>query len=333
MSVADDVKSLLSFHRVVLYGYVMTIYSQHANRGEILATHSGPAGVTSSTVTSVDDSVPAAPIVNALNRISACAAAPLTTVDDRGDRAARYPAEHLAALTERSARVSLLDGAHSLWYEHVTALLHQALTDLDDAVSDAPPPVRLAITAELAAEQRRLHGALAEHTAPFVLPASGVDGLSADERAHLNLLEQDLGEESLKAGVADLRLLLDVHRRCANATLIVEEFTLTDDPWRDTSARYFLNVAAPLPGGRYDRDSWAAEICRWIPMNQKDEDSTAIGEPVLRCTRTTPPTAEEVIELLNHSGGQQTQLATWAKTSVGEALAGTTFVVTERHTG
>jgi hypothetical protein len=55
------------------------------------------------------------------------------------------------------------------------------------------------------------------------------------------------------------------------------------------------------------------------------------GESVLRCTHSTPPTAAEIVNLLNHSGGSQQQLPAWAKTPVGEALSRTTFVVTERY--
>ena len=50
----------------------------------------------------------------------------------------------------------------------------------------------------------------------------------------------------------------------------------------------------------------------------------------LSCVCSVPPTIAEIVELLN-SRGRPEQLTEWAKTPVGEALAGTTFVVTERY--
>ncbi|MFC0548444.1 hypothetical protein [Kutzneria chonburiensis] len=86
----------------------MTIYSRHASRGkvQILATYRGPGGVVSSTVTSVDNMALAAPIVDALNRISSYATVPVSMYDERGERLAHYPTTHLAALTDRNARGS-----------------------------------------------------------------------------------------------------------------------------------------------------------------------------------------------------------------------------------
>ena len=71
----------------------MTIYSQHPSRGkvQVLATYRGLGGIVSSTVTSVEDATLAAPIVDALNRISTCATVPVSVWDDRGGRFAHYP--------------------------------------------------------------------------------------------------------------------------------------------------------------------------------------------------------------------------------------------------
>lgn len=330
----------------------MTIYSQHPNRGkvQILATYRGPVGVMSSTVASVDDAALAGPIVDALNRISACATVPVSVYDTRGDRFEHYPAEHLAALTDQSARADLLDGAHSLWYEQVKVLLHQALADLDDATAVVPAPVRTAITEELEAEAHGLRDALAEYSegieppetedrrdwdfgAPFVAFAGGEDGLSREDRDRLNRLERGITNKRLMTGAADLRLLLDAYTRCANneAMLLVDDFTITDDPFGSDSDRFFLNVEAPTPNGAYGRDDWGVDISRWVPDDPEDEDSRATGEPVLRCVRSAPPTAAEIVELLNRSGGRPEQLAAWVKTPVGEALTGTAFVVTERY--
>ncbi|MER6764209.1 MULTISPECIES: hypothetical protein [Amycolatopsis] len=159
----------------------MTIYSQHAQRGkiQILANYRGWGGMVASTVTSVDSSKVARPIVDALNRISACATVPVSVHDERNRRVNYYPARHLAALTDRAVRASLLEGTHSLWYEQVMWLLHGALIDLDEATAGVPAPVRMAVEAELETEERWLRAALAEFSEgsrfPMTKPnASGI---------------------------------------------------------------------------------------------------------------------------------------------------------------
>ena len=327
----------------------MTIYSQHPNRGkvQILATYRGQSGVVSSTVTSVEDAALAAPIVDALNRISACATVPISVWDRRSGRIASYPTEHLAALIDPDARADLLNGAHSLWYEQVKVLLHQALTDLDSATAAVPPPVRTAVMTELEAEARGLREALAEHSngidlpdddnrrywersTPFVAFNGGFEGLGAEDRASMDRVERGVDGEQLRTAVEALRLLLDVYERYANdeARLIVDDFLITDDPFDDEGDMYFLNVTAPMPNGQYGRDDWSVDISLWVP--HPDDDSRATGEAVLVCARSEPPSADEIIELLDRSGGRPEQLAAWAKTAVGESLDGTSIVVTQR---
>ncbi|MFB9902859.1 hypothetical protein [Allokutzneria oryzae] len=325
----------------------MTVYSQHPNRGkvQILATYRGPGGVVSSTVTSVDDSARAAPIVDALNRISACATVPVSVWDTRGDRVRSYPDDHLAALTAPSVRGELLEGAHSLWYEKATWLLHQALTDLDAATAAVPAPVQKAITAELETEARGLRDALVEYSegieipetenqrywdfqSPFVAFEGGLEGLSAEDRERLNRMERGATAEQLRQGVADLRLLLDAHARCTNAeAMFMDDFTITDDPFD-----YYLNVDAPRPNGKHGRDDWRIEIGLWVSdLDDPDDLTSATGQTVVSCFRPAPPTVAEIVTLLNRSGGRSEQLAAWAKTPVGEALDGTDFVVTQRY--
>jgi hypothetical protein len=335
-----------------LKGVAMTIYSQHSARGksQILATYRGEVGVVSSTVTSVENAVLAAPIVDALNWISACATVPISVWDNRDGRFADYPSGHIAALTDRNARSELLEGVHSLWYEQVKVLLYQALVDLDEATTMVPPPVLTAITSELETEARGLREALAEymdgidlpaddnrrnwqHEAPFVTFDDKFGGLSEKTRAALDSVEMGAGAEQLRAGVADLRLLVAAHGRCVNpdAELDVSDFAIIDDPFDDVSDRYFLNVEAPMPDDRYNRDGWGVQICVWVPDDPADEENrSATGEPVLRCARLAPPTVDEVVRLLDRSNGQPAQLAAWATTVVGDVLAGTNFVVTER---
>lgn len=225
--------------------------------------------------------------------------------------------------------------------------MHQALSDLDDATAVVPTPVQTAITAELETEARGLRDTLAEYTegvelpetdtrrrwdfeAPFVV-VGDVDGLSDKDRDRLNRREQGGTSKQLRAGAADLRLLLDAYTQSTNdaAMLLIDNFSITDDPFEVDQDRFFLNVEAPMPNGDYGRDGWAVEICRWVP-DPEDEDS-ASGEQVLRCNRSAPPTTTEITDLLNRSGGRQEQLAAWAKIPVGDALTGTSFVVTERY--
>ncbi|MBN6038625.1 hypothetical protein JYK18_27470 [Amycolatopsis sp. 195334CR] len=316
----------------------MTIYSQHANRGkqQILATYRGSNGVVSLTVTSVEDAALAAPIVDALNRISACATVPVSVWDERGGHFRSYPAGHLAALTDPGARRHLIEGAHSLWYEQAMALLHRALADLDTALAAVPAPVRTAVGAELAAESRALQEELAEYTdgiepsepekrrfwefqAPLVEAI-----LDPADREALDNLERELDRTQLARAIADLRLLLDAHAETSNgeAQLLIDRFEISDDPYSDGG--YFLNVQAPIP----DRPAWNVELCRWVPDNRTDGDT---GEPVLDCARSDPPAVEEIVALLDRSDGQADVLAAWAATPVGDALAGTAFVVTQRY--
>ncbi|MEU8278394.1 hypothetical protein ACFYOK_35570 [Microbispora bryophytorum] len=331
----------------------MTIYSQHSNRGkvQILATYRAPDGVRSVTVTSVEDAVLAKPLVSALNRISAYATAPITVWDERKDRVASYPAGHLAALVDQNAREDLLKGAHSLWYTYVKLLLHRALIDLDAATSSVPAPVRTAVQSEIEVEARALTSAsgnlepegtedarLCEFENPFVTFDSkrgnvylgDPHGLRA-ERSRLDRLEHGASRKRLERAVDDLRLLYDAYARCNNegANLVIDSSLFIEyEPW-DESGRYFLNIFAPMPSN--DDNAWQLEIAQWIPDDPEDDDGSATGEPVLRCVRATPPTAPDLIEVLNLSCSRAQQLASWAETPVGEALDGTTFVVTHRY--
>ncbi|MFC9250396.1 hypothetical protein [Amycolatopsis thailandensis] len=334
----------------------MTIYSQHPNRGkvQILATFRGPIGVQSSTVTSVDDEATATKIVSALNRISACATVPLCCSDRRHGGFELYPNEHLAALTDRDARSTLLVGTHSLWYEHVKLLLHQALTDLDRSTASVPAPVKTAITAELEKEARDLRDALAEYTEgieppssssgrewdsdlPFVLFGGGFEGLSESDRDRLDRLELGATEVELAEGVDGMRLLIDAYEQCSNreARLILDDLNISDDPDPYGPDRFFLDVLAPLPNSELDRTGWTVEL-GWWELDPADDDeeepSSASGETVLRCTMPVPPDASQLVELLNLSDGQPEQLRAWAATPVGRKLAGTSFVVTKRYT-
>jgi hypothetical protein len=333
----------------------MTIYSQHANRGkvQILATYNGSAGVTSSTVTSVDDVATATLIVDALNRISACATVPVSIRDERTSTYARYPYTHLEAITDRDRRAELLTGAHSLWYEYAKLLLHRALTELDAIVAPAPAPVQTAIEAELDAEVRSLRTALREFEEgsseentgserlwdserPFVPFEGGLDELSTGMREALDQAEEGLSAEQLEQAVTDLKLLYNAYISGAGGFVLFEEgyLSISDDPGPDGSDRYFLDVQAPLPSHPHGPSSWGITINKWdIDLcDPEHEDETATGEAVLDCSLPARPTENELVNLLSLSGrGQQEQLSEWAKTPVGATLSGTPFVVTRHY--
>lgn len=329
----------------------MTIYSQHPNRGkvQILATYYGADSLSSSTVTSVDDAELVAPIVDLLNWISACVTIPLSVQDERHGDDKYYPEAHLDALTDSTARADLLTGTHSLWYELVKALLHGALNDLDDALADVPPPVRIAIDAELGAEARGLREAWKEHWQgegqqeheskrrwdlenPLVTYPDDFDVLGRIGRRDLNRIEQGISPGRLKAGVADLRTLNNVYRQTANenANFVVVDFSISDDPAEDSLGGYFVDVQAPMPNGGFNRDAWLVEVCQWTQDTDDEEDNSVRGEPILRCVRSSAPSVAEIVELLDRSAGQQDQIAAWATSPVGAPLAGTSFVVTTR---
>jgi hypothetical protein len=328
-------------------GALATIYSQHANRGktQILATYQGPGGVMSSTVTSLGDPALAAPIVDALNRISALATVPVSVHDLRDRGVDSYPGEHLAALTDRTSRANLLSGAHSLWYEYACLQLHEALTDLDDALVAVPEPIQIAINAELEAEARELREALAEYSEgdpapetenrrhwdfgqPFVTYDGGMDMLSREVREQLDRLEEGIAPEEREKAVADLRVLVTAYSRCSGmqAGLEYAHLEIFAEPYG--SDRYFISVHAPKPGDD-GADSWDIEIGHWEPDDPTEEYGSATGSAVRRCVLPTAPAADEIADALNQVEQQPELLAKWAETGVGAALAGTKFVVTE----
>ncbi|MBB4916221.1 hypothetical protein [Streptosporangium saharense] len=331
----------------------MAIYSQHANRGkvQILATYRAPDAVRSVTVTSVENAALATPLVNALNRVSAYATVPVAVWDERGRGVKGYPADHLAALVDEKAREDLLKGAHSLWYAYVKLLLNQALIELDAATSSLPAPVRAAVKAELETEAGALAVSsedsdveetedtrLCEIKNPFVTFDShrgniylGDPHCLEGEHSRFDRLENGAFPERLERAVDDLRLLYDVYVRCDNdeVNFVIDRSLSIEYEPLDESGRYFLSILAPMPVD--DDDAWNLEIVQWIPDDPEDDDGSATGEPVLRCVRATPPTASELIEVLNLGGKRARQLADWAATPVGEALEGTTFVVTHRY--
>jgi hypothetical protein len=334
-------------------GYLMTIYSQHANRGKIqvLATYDGEAGVVSSTVTSVDDGTAATAIVDALNRISASASVPVSIRDERSESYARYPSGHLAAITDPSRRADLLTGKgeHGLWYEYAMLVLHRALADLDTVIAGLPAPVRTAVTAELDAEACGLRVGLHEYEEgpteeetdrlwdfedPFVRFDGGMAELSRDMRVGLDRLEASLPDSRLPQAADDLRLLYNAYVAVEEGTLSSfeeEHLSLFYENDGNPADGYFLNVEAPRPGNPHG-SSWSITISQWI-VTRYDSDgeaTSAEGKTVLECIPAERPTAAELDSLLTLAESGPGQVSAWAKTPVGDALAGTVFIVTSR---
>jgi hypothetical protein len=52
---------------------------------------------------------------------------------------------------------------------------------------------------------------------------------------------------------------------------------------------------------------------------------------MLECVLTGRPTEVELASLLTLAESDPQQMSAWAKTSVGDALAGTAFIVTSRN--
>ncbi|GHE65787.1 hypothetical protein CP980_15545 [Streptomyces vinaceus] len=327
----------------------MTVYSRHASRGktQILATYQeAGGGVVSSTVTSVGDAALAAPIIDALNRISALATVPVSIHDLRERGVGSYPTKHFAALTDPASRAGLLSGAHSLWYEYACLKLHQALIDLEGALAAVPEPIRIAIGAELETEARQLREALAEYEEgedlpevedrrywdfghPFVTYDGGADVLSAETRERLNRLEEGITPEEREKAVADLRVLATAYERCSGVHGLLhfdypEIFVEPGD-----SEGLYLSICAPNPS-EAGADAWDIEIGRWEQDDPDEEYGSATGRTVLRCALPASPRAEEITGLLEQLGQDPELLAKWAESPVGSALPGTEFVVTGR---
>ncbi|SHN20689.1 hypothetical protein [Cryptosporangium aurantiacum] len=324
----------------------MTIYSWHRTRGkvQILASSVGPEGVSSVTVTSVDEESTAAPLVDALNRISATATIPLGVRDERERRFDSYPRDHLRALVDSQYRDTLLVGSHSLWYEFVKLHLHGALTDLDEALRTMPAPVRTAVQDELVAEHGALLVELAEYEGapapdytgpirrwdddyPFVPHAGGMPALSNRTRKGFDRWEKGLSAEDLAEAVDHLRMLFDVAHSSTNENLQFDEvdFSIFVEPVGE-GRTLFLTIDAPKSGT--ERDRWTVSISRWD--NDLEDDGGASGDSVLDCVLPAVPSREELVAVVDALTDQQT-LETWAHTAVGAALPGTSFTVTRRY--
>jgi hypothetical protein len=236
-----------------------------------------------------------------------------------------------------------------LWYEYACLQLHQALADLDEALTAVPEPVRIAVNAELETEARQLSEALADFSGetplpetegrrewdfghPFVTYDGGVDTLGNETRKQLDRLEEGITTEQREKAVADLRVLATAYSRCADEAVMLDHAypEIFSEPY--DADGYFLSIRAPEPGDD-SADSWDIDISRWQPDDPNElyeECSSATGETQLRCALPTAPTVDEIVELLDRIDREPDLLTKWAETSVGGLIADH-FVVTERY--
>lgn len=264
-----------------------------------------------------------------------------------------YPDKHLAALTDRNARAALLTGSHSLWYEQAMWLLDEALRDLDDAAASVPSPVRTALDAELETEARWLGAALAEYAdgvelpndadrrlwdfgEPFVVFEGGLEGLSSRDREGVDDVEAGTTGKELRDASDDVRVLLDAHAQSKTSELHLEMNHLSISAEPEAMERFYVDVMAPLPSGKYNRIQWAVVIAHWVVDRWEVDDDgerypgESHGEPVVRCDLPQRPTVHDVVGLLDLCTNQE-RLAAWSRTPAGQPLADTVFVVTKRY--
>ncbi|WP_416974257.1 hypothetical protein [Streptomyces sp. 4F14] len=328
----------------------MTIYSQHATRGktQILATYQNSGGVVSKTVTSLSDAHPAAPIVDALNRISAFATVPVSIHDEREGAADYYPSKHVAALTDDAVRAGLLRGDHSLWYEYVCLRLHRALADLESLLVPLPDTVSRAIRAELEVEEHDLRAELADFTGtsaegdpeaerrwefghPFVKLDDGLATLEGGTRERLDRREEGITARERAEAISRLRVLVTAHAHSTGMWISLDDPSgqLFAEPY--DSDGFYLTVQAPEPG---DSDSpWEVEVGRWEPDDPDEEygeHTSATGNSMVLCALPAAPETHEIVQVLKAVDEKPLLLAQWAAAPVGSALEGTTWGVTER---
>jgi hypothetical protein len=328
----------------------MAIYSQHPNRGktQILAAFDSPSGWTSVTVTSVEDASAASRVVDALNRLSACATVPISIWDTRFGPVGQFPTGHLDAICDKERHHELLTGSHSLWYEYVMLLLHEAITDLDASLAKLPDPVQTAVREEVAAEVSALRTELARYDGtveagpsgrgwafglPSVAFGGGLQELEHGTRREMDRAEAELPDGGLEAAADALRLLFAVDR-AAHPDVMFEPgyLDLMDDPEGAMGPdRYYVAVGADVPDGS-DAARWAVRVSRWdIDLDAPENaDATATGDTLLVCDLDGPPAVDELVGLFSLSRNNVSMIASWAQTAIGEPLHGTAFVVTQR---
>jgi hypothetical protein len=215
-----------------------------------------------------------------------------------------------------------------------------------------PAPVRTAITAELEAEARSLRVGLREYEEgsseeetdrqwdfeePFVLFDGWMAELSSSIRQRIDRLEIHLAVHHLAQAAENLRLLYNVYMTIEGGRTSLEEEYLSITYEHDDTAPdgHFLTIQAPRPGHRHGKDTWSVIIDQWVAdkYDSDGEIEEAHGETVLECVLAERPTAGELANILTLAQSGPERMSAWAKTPVGEALAGTVFIVTSHDGG
>lgn len=162
----------------------------------------------------------------------------------------------------------------------------------------------------------------------------GIPELSDEMRERLDRLEEDLPADYLPHAVEDLRLLYAVYSKVQSGFAHLEErYAVLSYEHEDSPGDgYFLDVQAPQPEHLRQGQSWSVTISQWIADEDDDdgEVSSAHGDTVLECALSGRPAVEELDNLLALAASDVDQMVEWAKTPVGQTLAGTAFAVTNR---
>jgi hypothetical protein len=170
---------------------------------------------------------------------------------------------------------------------------------------------------------------------PFVPFNGGMVELGRSMRERLDRMEGNLSAEQLAQVSEDLRLLYNAYITATAGLVTLEEqyLSISYEHEESLSGGYFLAIQAPLPSHPGGPTSWSVTISQWIPdeYDLEGEVESAHGETVLACTLAERPSAGELTGLLDLAESRPEQLPSWAKTPVGDALAGTAVVVTSRH--
>lgn len=254
------------------------------------------------------------------------AKAPLIAAAEWLDSDFPYPDDHLDALVNVACRPALLQTGHTLWYVYATAELYFALANLDDVLEGFPLPVRTAVVDEVQAVGRDLKRPIGEQSRdPFgpVPPVSHRSLLRARDRnafrnamgGHYHLPLPDLADV--------VRLMVGAMRLSTNRHVSIDiEFWLMSVEVSSADGACIAQIAAALS----DEESWTVEISRW---SERDRASADLKR-VLDCELPVAPALAEVVSFLDLATSQ-TAIESWADTALGRHLAGTRFLVTERH--
>ncbi|AEV87169.1 hypothetical protein ACWT_6155 [Actinoplanes sp. SE50] len=130
-----------------------------------------------------------------------------------------------------------------------------------------------------------------------------------------------------------MRLLAEARWRHPSNTcrFEAEYLSITEDPADNNPERYFVELSAPHPDKSHS-SLWTLELQQWIPdYDDSEDDGSATSENILDCHLDTPPAVDQIVALLNLCTDHPSLLTTWAKTPIGNSLAGTPYVVDERH--